>query len=967
VSDIVYLAWRYLLYHRFKTAILLTSITLILFVPIGLRVLVEQGSEQLTARAEATPLIIGAKGSPLELVLSSLYFGAETPEPLRHGETRRAAEGELARAIPMHVRYEARGHPIVGTSLDYFDYRGLNVASGRQMAMLGECVIGARVAESEDLGPGDSLLSTPETVFDLAGVYPLKMKVAGVLGFSDSPDDDAVFVDVKTAWMIAGLGHGHQDLSEPDAASGVLSRDGNRITANASVVEYNEITPENIGSFHFHGSIADKPITAVIVVPRDAKSSALLQGRYVGEDESVQVVVPAAVMDDLLGTVLTVQSFMVAGAVILGVATLATAILVFMLSLRLRRREISTLHKLGGSRLRVAAVMASEVVVVLLGSAMLATVLTVLTRGVGSVVIRDLVRFLMVIPIALALFVAPSPAHADALVRTQAMLASTIAEYDVQDEVMTLELEIGLGDIPAFANLMPDEIYEELGNPPTPWADRLATFFTENLAVHVDGEGPIVGRILEMKPRDRIRRDDITGEPLPAEGEPETVVFARIEFPFESRPESITLGGNVVTSAAIGFVLYHRSIAVNDFRYLSQSQTVRLDWGDPWYSSFENRGLRRTYYAPMTGFIYVEPYEVRKEIIVRPKDLQHWLDLGLEGRDTIPVDMQADLKLAVAEFLRKHHPVESDGKTVEPELAQINFLERSLRSSQVIDPPVELDVDAAILGVIFVYRTTGLPERVTMEWDLFNDKIASIPVSSVDQAGGLPSFLDPDYATLEWRNFLTNPQLPTLVTLTDPPGSVARMSAITRWPMLALSVIAVAWLVQGLLRKGRLATRVLAVAFAAFVTAGAFWLAGDARLSDERTGPVVSGLLHNIYRAFDYRDEEQIYDVLDQSVQGDLLTRIYLETRRGLVLANQGGARAKVKEIDVVDLAAKPGVAGGFIADAVWHVTGSVGHWGHIHQRRNQYRARLDVRAENGVWKLTDLEILEEARLEGTP
>ena len=75
-----YLAWKYLAYHRFKTAILVTSITLIVFLPVGLRVLVDQSSKQLTARAEATPLIIGAKGSPLELVLNSLYFGSDTPE-----------------------------------------------------------------------------------------------------------------------------------------------------------------------------------------------------------------------------------------------------------------------------------------------------------------------------------------------------------------------------------------------------------------------------------------------------------------------------------------------------------------------------------------------------------------------------------------------------------------------------------------------------------------------------------------------------------------------------------------------------------------------------------------------------------------------------------------------------------------------------------------------------------------------
>jgi putative ABC transport system permease protein len=97
-------------------------------------------------------------------------------------------------------------------------------------------------------------------------------------------------------------------------------------------------------------------------------------------------------MDDLLGTVLTVESYVVAGAAILGAATLATTMLVFMLSLRLRRREGTTLHKLGGSRQRIAAIMASEVVVVLAGAALLAGLLTLLTQRFGAVVVRDLIR-----------------------------------------------------------------------------------------------------------------------------------------------------------------------------------------------------------------------------------------------------------------------------------------------------------------------------------------------------------------------------------------------------------------------------------------------------------------------------------------------------------------------------------------------------------------------------------------------
>ena len=96
---------------------------------------------------------------------------------------------------------------------------------------------------------------------------------------------------------------------------------------------------------------------------------------------------------------------------------------------------------------------------------------------------------------------------------------------------------------------------------------------------------------------------------------------------------------------------------------------------------------------------------------------------------------------------------------------------------------------------------------------------------------------------------------------------------------------------------------------------------------------------------------------------GDLLTDVYLETRRGLVLENQGGARAKVKDIQLNALSTKPSEEGGFIATATWVVGGSVGHWGHLHQRRNSYKAELDIRPIEGAWKLIGMEVLTEERL----
>jgi hypothetical protein len=568
--------------------------------------------------------------------------------------------------------------------------------------------------------------------------------------------------------------------------------------------------------------------------------------------------------------------------------------------------------------------------------------------------------------LCLALALGSDPAAGDAIVRTQAMFASTIAEYYVDEGRIRLELEIGLGDLEGFRNLVPDELYEKLGHAPRPLAERQLDFFTHDLVVRADAGDPLLGRIEEIGSRERIVRDAISGEPLPPQGEgAEVVVYVRIVYPLEGRPSTLTFQGPALQPApSVGYVAYHRGIAVNDFRYLTPVQTLELDWGDPWYSAFQRKALRRTYFAPVSGFIYVEPYEVRKEIVARPLDLQRWVDLGLEGRATIPVEIQADVLRRAAAFLRERQKVVIDGREIAPELARINFLERTLRTSRVIDPPRELDVYSAILGAIFVYPTDGLPDRVSMDWELFDERIQRVPGASVDQAGPLPVFLEPDFAVLEWQNFLKNPVLPTLVEIRGAPTALERLLGWLRWVVVAASIGLVVWLLAAA-RRGDLRRATAGSAAVAVVALGlgAIWVGSAAVLSNERGGEVVGGLLHNIYRAFDYRDEERIYDTLERSVSGDLLERIYLETRKGLELASQGGARAKVKDVELVEISTRAGEGGAFVARATWNVHGSVGHWGHVHKRSNRYQAELEIAPEAGRWKLVGLEFLDEQRL----
>ena len=117
---------------------------------------------------------------------------------------------------------------------------------------------------------------------------------------------------------------------------------------------------------------------------------------------------------------------------------------------------------------------------------------------------------------------------------------------------------------------------------------------------------------------------------------------------------------------SIGFIAYHKAVPVIDFRYLGQAVKLNLDWQDPWYSRFDNPNLKRHHKSALMSFLYIEPYEVRHEILVRTKDMEGWMDLGLRGNEYIEIDELEPLKQRIGEFLLSKNPVKIDGVAVRP-------------------------------------------------------------------------------------------------------------------------------------------------------------------------------------------------------------------------------------------------------------------------------------------------------------
>ena len=305
---------------------------------------------------------------------------------------------------------------------------------------------------------------------------------------------------------------------------------------------------------------------------------------------------------------------------------------------------------------------------------------------------------------------------------------------------------------------------------------------------------------------------------------------------------------------------------------------------------------------------------------------------------------------------------------------QTAFVESSMLRSRFIETPERVRLNSAMVGVIITYLTDGLPQEVETRWDLFSDRVQKVTARMTDPAGPFPYDLEPTDNVLKWTNYLKTYIIPTVEKINVaeqhqgvpvPMGSVACLALIipVGWRVLRRkkdggSVKALLGMV-GLLVVGAL---VLIPAFQVPVGSNA----RASQFTSEDGQVVLDSLLKNVYRAFDFRDEKDVYDKLSICVSGDLLANLYLEQRKSLVVEQAGGAQAKVEQVAIEDVVVSESTkhTGALDLKVQWTALGQVGHWGHIHTRQNRYDAIVTIKPVDGAWKIIELELLEEQRID---
>jgi hypothetical protein len=577
--------------------------------------------------------------------------------------------------------------------------------------------------------------------------------------------------------------------------------------------------------------------------------------------------------------------------------------------------------------------------------------------------------------------------RADWINLTGAETAPNIAEITVFDDRVEVVLEIFVGNLKNFEALIPDDWLKDLPAERPPLGERMAQFSERGLRFVTDTGEVLQAELRLVEPRLRKDRyspfagmvNPFTRQQVPDAPADKRVLYAELAYPFAGKPPktlTITppLDEQGLPRVSIGFITYHKAVPVIDFRYLGGPSTLTLD-PDPWYSRFDNPNLKRHHKSALMSFLYVEPYEVRHEILTRVRDLEAWMDLGLRGDQYIEVDELEPLKQRIGAFLLQKNPVLVDSEALKPILDRANYVRVALTGIKLLEKPERLEIDTAIVGVILTYLTEGIPQEVTVDWELFTDQIDRVPATATDPAGPLPTFLTPEDNVHTWTNYLKDYRLPTVQTVAVA-GSLGELRI--PWVSIACAVLAlplILWMVYRIrqYRHALLAMTGLVVLLVAGVLAYPVAQVGLARptalageLPPDQARELLQVLLKNVYRAFDFREEEDVYDKLAVSVSGDLLADIYLQNRRSFAIQQAGGAQAKIQSVEIRDAVAER-LDDRPLAYAVrgnWTAEGRVGHWGHVHTRRNRYDAIVTVEAIDDAWKITGLELLGEQRVD---
>ena len=565
-------------------------------------------------------------------------------------------------------------------------------------------------------------------------------------------------------------------------------------------------------------------------------------------------------------------------------------------------------------------------------------------------------------------------------------ISLSTAVADIYPDHLQVELRILVEDLVLYHQLKADGEQTVSRENLMTASELHRSFLKQYFRVFLKDGEPLPGEITEVDlseiPETGVRLDQVM----------ELGVYYYFHLPMEQQPDYLTFtqqfgGSDAPVPSVMDLILLQKGARL-DFPVQigpRSPHSIALDWENPprndriywkerreWMKQRREALLGVTSYSATYAYLYLEPREIRFEILVPLLTLETWLPLQREEADYLSVAEQDVMEKVLPGFLQEVCQTHIDGMEITAQLDRLDFFTLDIRDFAKKQERKKVGVANARVGMILSFPTKGNFQSASLEWSFFNEVTPLLNTMTYvfDQPGERFFFTDNE-RTWQWQSpkHAFGPQVSSWLSL-PPVPSVPTMPLSLLFLLAAFSGGAFA-----LKRNWKIAVPLLVLG-GWFGWWNPVWqqmvIPHPTKEAPLPTPPeqnkITEVLLRNIYRSFDYLQDADVYSALSRSADGDYLEKLYLQIKKGLILTEQGGAHSRVRNVRWLE--SEPTShsmrAQSFSLSVKWEITGTVEHWGHIHTRRNAYRAELEVKAVDDEWKLVDLEVLDEDQVESS-
>ncbi len=565
----------------------------------------------------------------------------------------------------------------------------------------------------------------------------------------------------------------------------------------------------------------------------------------------------------------------------------------------------------------------------------------------------------------------------------------TIADVFVNRKSMTVRLSSSADELDLIHEIIPlengkydtDELIEGV--------NIHAEFLLERFEIYDPAGNKLEGKVVE-KPNWKIPAEGIDSGRLI-----DYMLDFTFEYSYSEPPEYLTFQNYIID---FNFALPSEVKLVvrqsgSDVPYaeslkVKQPKTVRFDWDKPlknhltgaelreWFNETREKTLGMTSYGGVYSFIYVTPREVRHEVLIPLANLKEFINFEQADPWYLEVEEQDKARPLIEAFFADGNPVAVNGKVIEPVFDRFDFGGLDVRDFGKMRQRKRISLANGRVGVIMSFPTRNIPDTVTVTWTKFSKMLKDVDVvvigpDDVVEKKQFSKYLTKN--TIEWKN----PGIPPLPEVVEVSVDEQLMDQSVMVPLvslicgLGLLFVLLSFLVKPGLDRPRMGVAIVLSAGGLIALPGktpiTLPMSAAKPISATDASQVFATLHTNLFRSFDYKLEEDVYDALARTTDGPLLKKIYLDMRRSLEVQEQGGAVSNIDRIEIM----QGQIAEKTVADAeltapafpyrcIWELEGTVEHWGHIHRRTNRYEALFNVQNVDGLWKFTDFQAIDE-------